>query len=295
MRLVILALVGAVFASGCSGASQDETDLESGMLPSEAHFIAQDVLVDCMKREGFDFEPLPFVQGIAPASFLDFISLSNSDEYGYGVTFSLLLTSLLPSGAPDRELSMEAVQAYDVALFGPELDHVHDESIEGEHSHGGGGEAHSHQESGGCEGEAEAAVRDAGGVSSELVPTPIEVITDIGQRLAATNEFASFESEWRVCMSSQGYDVSTVEEQFSQAFDVFGPAAEERINTLPKADPIPTVDFAWIEDRIAEDEQLAEIFRAELAMAQTDAGCRSASVHLVEDVITQLAAEVGIR
>ena len=294
MRLVILALVGAVFASGCSGASQDETDLESGMLPSEAHFIAQDVLVDCMKREGFDFEPLPFVQGIAPTSFLDFISLSNSDEGGYGVTFTLLLTSLLPSGEPDRELSMEAIRAYDVALSGAGFDHVHDESIEGEHSHGDGGEAHSHLESGGCEGEAEAAVRDAGGVSSELALTPTEVLADIGQRLAATNEFASFESEWTVCMSSQGYDVSTVEEQFFRAFEVFGPAAQERINTLPKADPIPTVDFAWIEDRIAEDEQLAEIFRAELAMAQTDAGCRSASVHLVEDVITQLEAEVGI-
>ncbi len=292
MRLVILALVGAVFASGCGGASQDETDLESGMLPSEAHFIAQDVLVDCMKREGFDFEPLPFLQGIAPRSFHDFISLSNSDEYGYGATFSLLLSSLLPSGAPDRELSMEATRAYGVALFGAELDHVHDESIEGEHSHGD--EAHSHLESGGCEGEAEAAVRDAGGVSSELAPTPTEVMGDIGQRLAATNEFASFESEWRVCMSSQGYDVSTVEEQFSRAFEVFGPAAEERINTLPKADPIPTVDLAWVEDRIAEDEQLAEIFRAELAMAQTDAGCRSASVHLVEDVITQLEAEFGV-
>lgn len=292
MRLVILALVGAVFASGCSGASQDETDLESGMSPSAAHFIAQDALVDCMKRAGFDFEPRPFVQGVAPASFLDFISLSNSDERGYGVTFSLLLASLLPSGEPDRELSMEAVRAYGVALIGAGFDHVHDESIEGEHSHGG--EAHSHLESGGCEGEAEAAVRDAGGLSSELVPTPLEVVVDIGQRLAATNEYASFESEWTVCMSSQGYDVSTVEEQFSRAFEVFGPAVQERIDTLPEADPIPTVDMAWIEDRITADEQLAEIFRAELSMAQTDAGCRSANLHLIEDVITQLEAEVGI-
>lgn len=292
MRLVILALVGAVFAAGCGGASHDETDLKSGISPSEAHFIAQDMIVDCMKRAGFDFEPRPFIQADRPASFLDFISLSNSDERGYGVTFSLLVTSLLPTGAPDRELSMEATQAYYFALYGAGIDHDHDESIEGEHSHGG--DAHSHLESGGCEGEAEAAVRDAGGLSSELVPTPLEVVVDIGQRLAATSQYAAFESEWRVCMSTQGYDVSTVEEQFSRAFEVFGPAAQERVDTLPKPDPIPTVDMAWIEDRIAEDEQLAEIFRAELAMAQTDAGCRSAHAHLVEDVITQLTAEVGV-
>ena len=59
MRLVILAVVGVVFASGFGGASQDETDLESGMSPSEAHFIAQDVLVDCINRAGFDYEPRP--------------------------------------------------------------------------------------------------------------------------------------------------------------------------------------------------------------------------------------------
>ena len=293
MRLVILALVGAVFVSGCSGASQDETDLDSGLSPSEAHFIAQDVLVDCMKRAGFDFEPRPFVQADASASFLDVISLSNSDERGYGVTISLLLASLLPSGEPDRELSTEAVREYDIALFGAGFDHVHDESIEGEHSHGR--EAHSHLESGGCEGEAEAAVRDAGGLSSELVPTSIEVLADIGQRLTATSEYASFGSEWMVCMSSQGYGVSTVEEQFSRVFEVFGPAVQDRVDALPKADSIPTtVDLAWIEDRITEDEQLAEIFRAELAMAKTDAGCRSANVHLVEDAIKKLEAEVGI-
>lgn len=262
------------------------------MSPSEAHFVAQDALVDCMKRAGFDFEPRPFVQADRPASFLDAISLWHSDERGYGVTVALLVTSLLPSGWPDRELSMEEGRAYSVALSGAGYDHGHAESIEGAHSHGG--EAHSHPESGGCEGEAEAAVRDADDLSPEMAPTPTEVITDIGQRLAATREYASFESEWTACMSSQGYEVSTVEEQYSRAYEVFGPAAQERIDTLPKEDPIPTVDLAWIEDRIAEDEQLAEIYRTERAMAQTDAGCRSANLHLVEDVITRLKAEVGI-
>lgn len=292
MKLLLIALVGAVFVVGCSGDSRDEANVESGMSLSEAHFLAQDILVECMKREGFDFEPAPFIQAEPPDSFLDFILLSNADERGYGVTMAFLVAGLIPTNEPDRGLSMEATQARRVALLGAGYDHVHDESIGGEHSHGG--EAHSHLDPGGCEGEAEAAVRDAGGLSSEFVPTTRELLADIGQRLAATNEYVSFESEWRVCMLSHGYDVSTVEKQFSQAIDVFGPAAQERIDTFPEADPMLTVDLAWITDRIAEDEQLAEVFRAELAMAQTDAGCRSANIHLVEEAIKQLEAEVGI-
>ncbi|GIG40442.1 hypothetical protein [Cellulomonas phragmiteti] len=261
-----------------------------GTAQNEEEFLAREqVVADCMKREGFDYTPRPYVKSEDVAAgwaegvvFLPVLPEDRAvvEQIGYGVDDVQEQERLLESAeTPDENdaylagLSPSAQDAYVLALSGQD-----------------GPDDPAPDPGGGCVGEALREVADGGHVpaaADEFAPLIVAMRRVAQEAVYDDPRTVALNEEWTGCMLDAGFDVAPPESSAAswpagplQAYDLAVVTAADGSVERPGRDT-PTNEIP-LERRYLVGSD------AERAVALADFDCR-ASTDYVERFVTVLA------
>lgn len=199
---IVLPLYAAMAAAllACSGGDAESVARGTDLTPLEAHIAQQDSMVVCMREQGFQYEPTPFLERSAEWSVSNLIEVPLASEVAYFATMGAVLSVASPSGSPAIDLPPAQRQAYGEALSG----RIHDD-VEG-HEHLSGEDPHL-TEGHGCRGLAEALfpVPATGPIDYNDLDA-LQMVSDLLQNFVASPECREYSMSWVQCMRQEGVD-----------------------------------------------------------------------------------------
>ncbi len=257
--IVLGAVVVAVVAAACGGAEPDRVSLaEAFELTPETYrarlIVAEELVAECMRAEGFDYVPSVPPPMEAPDRLTP-PTPAEARRDGYGISTRPFETFVAPddAGRPLEEDEEEAPAraAYDEALYG-DPNTLADDEYRPIGSTGLGG----------CY---EAGYRAAFADLAAAIERAEPLIDDLQARFESDPRIVALEGEWRRCMAAAGFPFSSQEEALRMLNDRFSGIVDVR-----DADGDPeTPEVTYVYDPAALEALRAD----ERAIAEADATC----------------------
>jgi len=306
-----MSLAWSLLLAACSSEPVPAGTAGTGQSISRAasHVIEQEAIRDCMAQQGFEYDPVDFLEEPLPETFSNqfFLDYAELDTVGYRSLYRVLARNFGSTGAPrrptleessawtsaQRTAHFEMIQQYAIALSGEEFI----ETLENE--------TDTRALLSGCRGEGLDAVEDV----SIIDPVPAWVegdrLVDASQRLEATDDYAQFFDNWQGCMAEAGYQLTTasyrpifidLRREFDEQLAQLGRSDPARIEELAAAaDPgSQALSIEWFVGVVETDPLLFEMYEREIGQASKDASCRAQSEGLLRDSIAAIERELGI-
>jgi len=262
--LVLLTACGG----GGGGDEEESVDEQLGLDEEgvlQRQIQAENVVRDCMKAQGFDYQPLDPTQ--RRADLLGSAGLSPEDverQFGYGITTLYEQNKRVQAEqAAAAGISEADRPAYERALYGERTDATLFEALD----------AGDFSRLGGCSREAAAQV--FGG--AEVIQSLQVALDELDQRVASDPRMVTAVAAWSGCMRAAGFDLARPEDVdttlASRLAAIVGPPQRSAA----------VVDY----DKAA----LAALQRDEVAVVTADISCEQKHLSEVEDTVQAEAEE----
>lgn len=255
----------------------------------------EEAVAACMAEEGFEYhvDELAGVGGVTRPR--EFGTVAFAEQYGYGESIPLegatvpMLWNYVPTSegrawnAEYRDaLSPEARAAYDIALDGAYAEASPDDPPEGEYDPS----VH------GCHGRASMQVYPDGYIGPEGLADVKQAVLSIYERVEEDPRVVEALGRWSVCMADSGHPglESLLDAESLVATEIFTAWQEEWADRTGTA--LGVTDYDVVRRQVPDG--LAELRRAEIDLAVTDAQCRLDSGYLTTRHEVQVEIEQEI-
>lgn len=279
----LVLLAAALTLMGCGSASTTSEAAESDKFvdglaaqrggssyTAAVHAELHEQVAQCMRAEGFDYQPPPFVEPPADTegmAWLGDVARDQVSSTGYGV-----VDSLRDPGPTDGVQRVEVENA-------PEQSREYLETLYGLFSQGQDGTPGE----GGCLGVAEAEMQQ------QQTPLDVAAMEDFMNFLTGDEEYWAIQYDWADCMARQGFRFESSEDAIGAVIEMVDEAEATQGGASPASQPQLLDDGTFVpasEDWGTLDaEVLDDLLQEELRIALADFDCFEPHRHKLHQLL----------